>query len=60
MLEDSMPVINDKALSLITEIRTIRNSKGLSPTLAFDVYINTDQVDEYKIWEYTFCKLLNS
>jgi valyl-tRNA synthetase len=59
MLEDSMPVINDKALSLITEIRTIRNSKGLSPKLAFDVYINTDQVEEYKIWEYTFCKLAN-
>lgn len=59
MLEDSIPVINDKALSLITEIRTIRNSKGLSPKLAFDVYINTDQVDEYKLWEYTFCKLAN-
>ena len=42
--------IKDNALVLISEIRNIRNNKGLSPKLGFDLIVNTSDVDAYKVW----------
>ena len=51
--------IKDNALVLISEIRNIRNSKGLSPKLGFDLIVNTSDVDAYKAWEGIISKLAN-
>jgi valyl-tRNA synthetase len=51
--------IKDNALVLISEIRNIRNSKGLSPKLGFDLIVNTSDVEAYKAWEGIISKLAN-
>ena len=51
--------IKDSALVLISEIRNIRNSKGLSPKLAFDLIVNTNDVEAYQAWEGIINKLAN-
>lgn len=49
----------DGALSIVTELRTLRNSKGISPKEAFEVLIKTEHSDRYKPWEPIVSKLAN-
>jgi valyl-tRNA synthetase len=58
-MAESIATIDDRALQIITEIRNIRNNKGLSPKVAFDVIIKTEQEGIYKAWETTIGKLAN-
>jgi len=51
--------VEDKALSLVTEIRNTRNSKGISPKLPLDVIVKTEAVSDYLQWEYIIKKLAN-
>lgn len=54
------PKVNaDKALQLITEIRSFRNSKGISPKETVDIYIITPNETEYKTFESLIVKLAN-
>lgn len=56
-LNKSFNTINDQALSIVSELRNMRNSKGLSPKQAFDVMIVTDNENAYKPWESILRKL---
>lgn len=49
----------DGALSIVTELRTLRNSKGISPKEAFDVMVKTETTERYKMWEPIVSKLAN-
>ena len=51
--------VEDKALLLVTEIRNIRNSKGISPKMSLDVIIKTENTNDYQSWEYIIKKLAN-
>ncbi len=51
--------VNDAALGIISEIRNIRNSKGLSPKQAFDLIIMTKDETAYRKWEFVISKLAN-
>jgi valyl-tRNA synthetase len=51
--------INDSALGLISEIRNIRNNKGLSPKVAFELIIKTEDENIYRNWEQIAGKLAN-
>ena len=51
--------IDDRALDIISEIRNIRNSKGLSPKLSFELIVKTGHEDNYKIWESIIRKMGN-
>ncbi|MBI3236013.1 MAG: valine--tRNA ligase [Bacteroidetes bacterium] len=54
------PQVNaDKALQLITEIRSFRNSKNISPKDAVDIYIITPNEADYKNFESLIAKLAN-
>jgi valyl-tRNA synthetase len=50
---------DDKALEIISELRNIRNSKGISPKVSFDLIVKTEQEGIYKIWESIIRKLAN-
>jgi valyl-tRNA synthetase len=56
---NTFETINDQALVIITEIRNMRNGKGLSPKIAFEVIVKTEQAQTYQAWENTICKLAN-
>jgi valyl-tRNA synthetase len=43
--------LNDLPLGIVSEIRNIRNSKGLSPKQTLDIIINTPNASNYEIWE---------
>lgn len=58
-VEPADGIIDDKALDLVSEIRNMRNSKGLSPKIAMDAVIKTDQVNAYQPWEDIVRKLAN-
>jgi valyl-tRNA synthetase len=51
--------LNDLPLGIVTEIRNIRNSKGLSPKQPLDIIINTPNVANYELWEGIVRKLAN-
>ncbi len=51
--------IDDKALTIISEIRNIRNSKGISPKIALKLIIKTENAESYKAWESIICKMVN-
>lgn len=51
--------INEQALSIITEIRNMRNSKGLSPKHEFDMVLRTADSSIYVQWESIIRKLAN-
>ncbi len=51
--------IDDKALTIISEIRNIRNSKGISPKIALKLIIKTENAESYKAWECIICKMVN-
>jgi valyl-tRNA synthetase len=51
--------IDDNALAVISEIRNIRNSKGLSPKIAFELIVKTSHEENYKKWESILLKLAN-
>lgn len=53
-------VINDNALAVISEIRNIRNSKGLSPKMSLDLIISTADESQYRAWEFIIRKLANT
>ncbi|MDP2176504.1 MAG: valine--tRNA ligase [Bacteroidota bacterium] len=55
----NIKVIDDKALSIISEIRNIRNNKGLSPKVPFDVIVKTEYIYLYEMWKSIICKLAN-
>jgi valyl-tRNA synthetase len=55
----SYVTINDQALQIVSELRNMRNAKGLSPKHAFSVIIQTEHVEAYKVWEYIIAKLAN-
>ena len=52
-------LIIDNALSVITEIRNLRNSKGLSPKMELELIISTKSEVFYKPWEGIIRKLAN-
>ena len=52
-------LINDLALGIVSEIRNIRNSKGLSPKQSLDIIINTPVSANYQVWEGILRKLAN-
>lgn len=58
-LYNSTKVNADKALKLITEIRSFRNSKGISPKDVVEIYIITPNEAEYKNFESLIVKLAN-
>lgn len=58
-LYNSTKVNADKALQLITEIRSFRNSKGISPKDVVDIYIITPNESDYKNFESLIVKLAN-
>lgn len=51
--------VDDLPLQIVTEIRNIRNSKGLSPKHTFEVIVITDNEAMYKRWEEIVSKLAN-
>jgi len=51
--------IDDSALAIVGEIRNIRNNKGLSPKIAFDLIINTNKIDNYQQFDFIVKKLAN-
>lgn len=51
--------INDLPLQMISEVRNMRNGKGLSPKQAFDAVVYSSNADAYKPWEYIVGKLGN-
>jgi len=51
--------LNDLPLGVVTEIRNIRNSKGLSPKQTLDIIVNTPNVANYELWEGIVRKLAN-
>ncbi len=51
--------VDDKALAIIAEVRNLRNSKGLSPKVAFEVIVKTEQPANYQGWESIIQKLAN-
>jgi valyl-tRNA synthetase len=57
--KDNVQVMDDKALGLVSEIRTIRNSKGMSPKLELEVIVKTEQTVSYQTWEGIIKKLAN-
>lgn len=58
-LTHNIKKINDIALQIISEIRNIRNSKGLSPKIQFELIIKTNQKEHYTIWENIILKIAN-
>ncbi len=52
-------IINDQALQIVSELRNMRNAKGLSPKQAFNVVVQTPNQDTYKVWEFIIAKLAN-
>src|SRR5690606_33986912 len=54
-----LQVVNDLGLGLVSELRNIRNSKGLSPKQAFELVIMSGQAEIYKPWEFIISKLAN-
>jgi valyl-tRNA synthetase len=52
-------IVNDLGLGLVSELRNIRNSKGLSPKQAFELVIMSTQAELYKPWEFVISKLAN-
>ncbi len=55
----SYDTINDNPLQIVSEVRNMRNSKGLSPKQSFDAIVFTASVEAYKPWEYIVGKLGN-
>jgi len=51
--------VNEQALGIISEIRNIRNSKGLSPKVSFELIVVSQQESIYKVWEHIIQKLAN-
>ncbi len=51
---------SENALALISEIRNIRNSKGLSPKVSLDLIICTEDEAQYQSWELIIRKLANT
>lgn len=55
----SCEAVNDQALQIISELRNMRNSKGLSPKHVFDVVLRTETPEVYRSWESIVRKLAN-
>ena len=51
--------IDDSALGIVTELRNMRNAKGLSPKHVFDAVVFTENVSKYGPWESIIRKLAN-
>jgi valyl-tRNA synthetase len=51
--------VSENALKLISEIRMIRNNKGISPKEAFDLMIQTTDIQHYQSWKTIIKKLAN-
>jgi len=56
---NSPKVDADKALLLITEVRAFRNSKGISPKESVELYMITQNENDYKNFEGLIIKLAN-
>lgn len=52
-------MVDDRALQIITEIRNIRNNKGLSPKITFELIVKTGTEQHYQMWENIIRKLAN-
>lgn len=48
-----------RAIECITQIRNLRNNKGLSPKEAFEIAIKANQIEHYKPFEFLIKKMAN-
>ena len=56
---EQVHMVPDNALQVISEIRNIRNAKGLSPKQSFELIIRTSNAAVYAGWEDMMRKLAN-